>query len=265
MTMDQLPFTVDTIEMFLLMLTRVLTIVLLLPIFGSYAIPTQTRVGLALLITVLLFVSMPSAHAAVLPAHNSVAMMIFLIIKELLIGLAIGFTTVFIFAAVNFAARLVDVEMGFGMVELIDPTSEEMVTVMGQLWIVVFTIVLLLINGHYFFLLAVQKSFEVIPVFGLDFKAGPIAAHFSGMVGEVFVLALKMSAPVYVALILTEMALGVVARTVPQINIFFVGLPLKILVGIATTIIVFPMLGTLFKKIFEGLIQDIWSVLYLMA
>jgi flagellar biosynthesis protein FliR len=57
----------------------------------------------------------------------------------------------------------------------------------------------------------------------------------------------------------------VVARTVPQINIFFVGLPLKILVGIAVTVIVFPMLGTLFKKIFEGLIQDIWSVLYLMA
>jgi flagellar biosynthesis protein FliR len=265
MTMDQLPFTVDTIEMFLLMLTRVLAIVLLLPIFGSYAIPAQVRVGLALLLTVLLFVSMPSAHAAALPVHNSVAMMILCIMKELLIGLAIGFTTVFLFAAVNFAARLIDVEMGFGMVELVDPMSEEQITVMGQLWIVVFTILLLTINGHYFFLLAVRKSFELIPVFGLDFKAGPLAEHFSGMVGELFMLALKMSAPVYVALILTEMALGVVARTVPQINIFFVGLPLKILVGIAATVIVFPMLGLLFKKIFEGLIQDIWSVLYLMA
>jgi flagellar biosynthetic protein FliR len=263
--MDQLPFTVDTIEMFLLMLTRVLAIVLLLPIFGSYAVPVQIRVGLALLLTILLFMTMPSAHAAVPPAHNSVALMIFCIVKELLIGLTIGFTTVFIFAAVHFATRLVDVEMGFGMVELVDPLSEEQVTVMGQLWIVVFTIVLLGINGHYFFLLAVQKSFELIPVFGLDFQSGRIAAHFSGMVGELFVLALKMSAPVYVALILTEMALGIVARTVPQINIFFVGLPLKILVGIAATIIVFPMIGTLFRKIFEGLIQDIWSVLYLMA
>jgi len=263
--MDQLPFTLDTVELFLMMLTRVLTIVMLVPIFGSYSIPPQLKVALSLILTVLLFAAMPQAHAAPAASGYSSAMLVLLIIKELLIGLAVGFTSIFLFAAVNFAARLVDVEMGFGMVELIDPMSEEQITVMGQLWIVVFTIILLLINGHYFFLLAIQKSFEVIPVFGLSYQAGGIASHLSGMVATIFVIAIKMSAPVYVALILTEMALGVVARTVPQINIFFVGLPLKILVGIASTVIAFPMLAMLFRKIFERLIQDIWSVLYLMA
>jgi flagellar biosynthetic protein FliR len=265
MIMDQLPFTIDNIEMFLLMLVRVTAIIMLLPVFGSATIPPQVKVGLSLLLTVILFSGMPAAHSAALPLHNSIPLLVFSLIKECLIGLAMGYASIFLFAAVHFAARLVDTEMGFGMVELIDPTSEEMVTVMGQLWIVVFTIVLLLINGHYFFLLAIQKSFEIIPVLGVDFQAGRLVSHFSGMVGNIFIFALKMSAPIYVALILTEMALGVVARTVPQINIFFVGLPLKIVVGLGTAVIVLPLLGTLFRKIFEGLIKDIWAVLYIMA
>ncbi|MBN1127342.1 MAG: flagellar biosynthetic protein FliR [Chitinispirillaceae bacterium] len=263
--MDWLPFTLDTVEMFLLMFTRVIAIMLLLPIFGSANVPIQVRIGLSLLLTVVLFSSMPAAHAAVLPAHHSIGMMVFLIVKELAIGLIMGYTTLFLFAAVHFAGRLVDTEMAFSLVELVDPLSEEQVTVMGQLWVLVFSIILLTINGHYFFLLAVQKSFELIPVLGLDLEPGRLMSHFFVMTGNIFILSLKMAAPIYVTLILTLMALGVVARTVPQINIFFVGLPMKIMVGIATTVIVLPLLGTLFRKIFEGLIQDIWAVLYMMA
>jgi flagellar biosynthesis protein FliR len=263
--MDHLPFTVDTVELFLLMLVRVTAIMALFPIFGSYTIPAQAKIGLALVLTVLLFSSTVGLRPIAVPGHFSGAMLIFVLVKEVLVGLTIGFTSVFLFSAVHFAARLVDTEMGFGMVDLIDPMSEEPITVMGQLWIIVFTIFLLLINGHYFFLLAIQKSFELIPVLGADIQTGRLAAHFADMVGTVFVLALKMSAPVYVALILTEMALGVVARTVPQINIFFVGLPMKIIIGIGTAIVVFPMLATLFKNMFEGIVKDIWSVLYMMA
>jgi flagellar biosynthetic protein FliR len=263
--MDWLPFTLDNVEMFLLMFTRVISIMLLLPIFGSAAVPPQVRVGLSLLLTVVLFSSMPAAHAVLGPEHPSIGMLVFLIVKECLIGLIIGYTTLFLFAAVHFAARLVDTEMGFGLVEIIDPMSEEQVTVMGQLWIIVFSIILLLINGHYFFMLAVQKSFELIPVSGIDFQPGTLMSHFFVMVGNIFILALKMAGPIYVTLLLTLMALGVVARTVPQINIFFVGLPLKIMVGLVTTVIVFPLLATLFRNIFENLIKDIWTVLYLMA
>ncbi|MBN2036811.1 MAG: flagellar biosynthetic protein FliR [Chitinispirillaceae bacterium] len=263
--MDLLPFSLDTIEMFLLMFVRVITIIMLLPIFGAWAIPAQIKVALSLFLTIVLFMSMPEARTVALPEHHSFIYFVSLVFKEILIGLVMGYTSIFLFAAVHFAARLVDIEMGLGMVELIDPMSEEQVTAIGQLWIVVFTIMLLLINGHYFFLLAIQKSYALIPVLGLDFKAGPLAQHFVTMAGEVFVLAVKMSAPIYVALILTEMALGVVARTVPQINIFFVGLPLKIMLGLMTAVFVFPMIGTLFRKMFEGLIKDIWSVLYLMA
>ena len=89
--------------------------------------------------------------------------------------------------------------------------------------------------------------------------------HIITMISNIFILALKFSAPVYVTLFLTELALGVVARTVPQINIFFVGMPLKIIVGLGATILALPMLSVLFRKTVELLIQDIWRLLYLMA
>jgi flagellar biosynthesis protein FliR len=262
---DHLPFTIDTIEMFLLMFTRVVTIMAFLPIFGSSAIPPAMKVGLSLVLTGLIFAPTVGLHPLHIPGNFSGALLMVLIAKEVVVGLAIGFASTFLFAAVNFAARLVDTEMGFGMVELIDPFSEDMVTSQGQLWIIIFSIFMLLFNGHYFFLLAVQKSFDLIPVLGANFQAGNIASHFADMVGAVFVLAIKMSAPIYVTLIMTEMALGIVARTVPQINIYFVGLPMKIMIGLGATVIVLPTLAGLFKKIFEGLLQDIWAVLYMMA
>jgi flagellar biosynthetic protein FliR len=262
--MGELPFSLDTIELFFLMLVRVSCIVALLPVFGSVAVPNQVKVGLSLFLTILLFTTTMGAHSVELPLVN-MPTLVLLVIKEMVVGLAMGFASSFLFSAVNFAARLVDTEMGFGMVDLVDPMGEESVTVLGQLWVIVFTLILLAINGHYFFMIAIQKSFEVIPAAGVTIHAGPLAQHFIDMVGMVFVLALKMSAPIYVALILTEMALGVVARTVPQINIFFVGLPMKIVVGLGTAMLVFPMLAELFKRIFEGVLQDIWTILYMMV
>lgn len=263
--MDQLPISVDTIEAFLLVFARIATMLAMFPIFGAATIPPQAKVGLSLIVAMLVFIATPALHTVSAEGSPSVPILFLLIIKEVFVGLTIGFVGMFLFAAVQFAARLIDMEIGFGMVDLIDPMSEESITVMGQLWVIVFTIVLLLINGHYFFILAIEKSFAVIPLAGVNVHSGPIASHFSKMAADIFVLGLKMSAPVYVTLILTEITLGIVARTAPQINIYFVGMPGKILVGIATTVIAFPMLAGLFRKIFEGLMNDIWSVLYMLA
>ncbi len=263
--MDHLPFTVDTIEVFLLIFVRVSVIIALLPIFGSTSVAPQIKVGLSLMLSTIIMSSMPLAPVLVVPPGTPVAFLVLLVVKEAAVGFAMGFTASFLFAAVQFAARLIDSEMGFGMVDLIDPMSEESVSVVGQLWVVVFTVFLLLINGHFFFIIAIQKSFAVIPLAGEHFKAGLLASQFTDMVGDLFSLGIRMSAPMYVALILTEMALGIVARTVPQLNIFFVGIPMKIAVGLGSTIIAFPMVAGLFKKIFEGLLTDIWSVLYMMV
>lgn len=262
--MELIPFSLDQVEYFLLVFVRIVTTVSLLPVFGSYAIPVQLKVALSLILTIIIFNSVMSAGPEI--AHPfSVGTFILMIVKEVAVGLGIGFVASLLFTAVQFAGRLIDTEIGFGFVELIDPFTDEPVTVLGQLQVILFTILFLLFNGHYFLLLAIQKSFELIPLTGAHFPSGKLAFHVTSLVGNIFILALKFSAPIYVTLVLTELSLGVVARTVPQINIFFVGLPLKITVGLGAAIMVLPLLASLFRQMVEGLIQDIWRLLFLMA
>ncbi|MCL2219374.1 MAG: flagellar biosynthetic protein FliR [Chitinispirillia bacterium] len=257
--------SLDQIQYYLLMFVRVITMIALLPIFGAQYVPVQVKAFMGLLLTTALFSVQLTIGLPAFPGEFSLGLFFLLVIKEAMVGLAVGFASSFLFAAVNFAGRMVDTEMGFGFVEVIDPSSGEMATVLGQLQVILFTILFLLFNGHYFMLLTVQRSFEIIPLFTASFPGGPLTDHIASMTADVFILGLKLAAPVFVTLFLTQVALGIVARTVPQMNIFFVGLPLKILVGIATMIIVLPMLATLFRRMTEGIIQDIWKLLYLMS
>ncbi len=262
--MDWLPLTVDQIQYFLLIFVRISTVIALVPIFGSYQIPAQIKVALSITLAIIMFPVIMAAKPE-FPGSFSVALFMILVVKEAMVGLAIGFVTQLIFTAIQLAGQLVDTEMGFGFVEVADPFTEEPITVLGQFQIIIFTILFLAFNGHYFLLLAIEKSFQIIPLFSAHIPGGREAFHITSMMSNVFVLALRFAAPIYVTLILTEMALGVVARTVPQLNIFFVGMPLKIVLGLGTMIVVLPMLATLFKKSYEILIQDLWRLLYLMA
>lgn len=262
--MTTLPFTVDQAGHFFLIFVRIVTILALMPIFGSQAIMPQVKVAFALLLTILLFTGV-SAGARPLEGTLSPVLFGLLVVKEVLVGIAVGFVSSLLFTAVQFAGRLVDTEIGFGFVELMDPMSEETITVWGQLQVILFTILFLSFNGHYFMLLAVQRSFELIPLFGGELPGGKVAYHLTALTGAVFVTAIRFAAPVYVTLILSEIALGVVARTVPQINIFFVGMPLKIAIGLGTAAISLPMLATMFRGTVERLVQDIWRLLFLMA
>lgn len=262
--MSTLPFTVDQAGYFVLVFVRIVTILALMPVFGSFAVPPQVKAAFALILAMILFGAvMPEARMAA--GQFTMPLFGLLVVKEVMVGIAVGFVASTLFAAVQFAGRLVDVEIGFGFVELMDPMNNETVTVWGQLQVVLFMIIFLTINGHYFMLLAVQRSFELIPMLSGVLPGGKAAYHIVSITGAVFVTALKFSAPIYVTLVLSEIALGAVARTVPQINIFFVGMPLKIAVGLGTAALSLPMLAQLFRSTVERLVQDIWRLLLIMS
>jgi len=260
-----LMISLDQIQYYLLMFVRVITMLALLPIFGANFVPVQIKAALGLLLTSTLFSVHLAAGLPAFPGEFSLGLFSLLVIKEAMVGLAVGFASSFLFAAVQFAGRLIDTEMGFGFVEVSDPTTGEPATVLGQFQVILFTILFLLFNGHYFMLITIQKSFELIPLFAASFPGGPMTEHITSMTADVFIIGLKLSAPVFVVLMLTQIALGIVARTVPQMNIFFVGLPLKIMVGIGTMMIVLPMLASLFRRMTEAIIGDIWKLLYMMS
>jgi flagellar biosynthesis protein FliR len=253
----------DQINVFILVFVRITAIIVMLPVFGTDFLPIQLKAGFSLLLSILVFpFVMAHLHG---PVAFSIPLFVLGIAKEVFVGVAIGFASTVLFAVVQFAGMLIDRQSGMSMVELIDPTTEMEVTFTGQFLFLIFMIVFLVTNCHYFLIIAIQKSFEVIPLLGVHIPSDRLAGFLTDMVGNIFGLAIRLSAPVFVVLFLTSLGLAIVARTVPQINVFFVGLPLQISLAIITTMITLPILTTIFRRAVDLMVQDIWKLLYLMA
>jgi flagellar biosynthetic protein FliR len=260
--MDVLHPALADVHIFLLIFVRITAMTFLLPIFGSENVPVPAKVGLGIVLSLMM---MPLVQRGAIPVPRQFWEFVFLLVKELFVGMVVGYAASFLFVALRFAGQLIDLQMDMSMAQLVDPMDSTSTTVTEQLHILLFTIVFLLINGHYYLLMGIKRSFEVIPLLGVKVPGGQLAYYFTQLSGGVFVSAIKMAAPVYVTLTLTTLALGVVARTVPQMNVFFVGVPLKIGVGLVTMIIVLPSLVELFKGLVDTLMQDIWTLISMLA
>jgi flagellar biosynthetic protein FliR len=241
---------------FLLVLTRISGVFFLAPIFGSSNIPTQVKIGLSLMTSL---VVLPFIAGNVSPNMHIVDFAL-LLAKELTVGAIIGFTATLVFMGILLAGQIIDIQMGFGMVNVVDPLSNISVSIMGQFKNLLAMLVFLAINGHHFLFTALTKSFEIVPL--TTFELTPsITENFIGMVVNMFVIGLKIGGPAIGVLLITDFALGIIARTVPQMNVFIVGMPLKITIGFITIISMLSLLLIYFSQIMgqmpEQLIRSI--------
>ena len=227
------------------------------PVFGSQNIPRQVKAAFSLILALVIFpgVSLPAGvYLENIPGYA------LCVGKEILVGIIIGYVAALITASVQLAGHLVDMQIGFGLVNIVDPVSGRQITVIGQLQYIVAVLLFLGTNSHHVLLTAVAESYRLVPVaeFALsDACRAGIMALFRDM----FSLAFRIAAPVTCALLLTDVVMAVLARAVPQMNIFIVGFPLKILAGLAILAIAFPAFAGLLRGSFEGLGRDIVLVL----
>jgi len=256
--------TNQQIILFLLMFVRLTAILYLIPIFGHKVVQPRIRIGLAFFLSLILFPIAASKGAV--PEVRNLFGFFWMVIMEVGVGVVIGYFTLFIFGAVSFAGSIIDTDMGFAMLSLSDPVDETiMSTATGVFLTLIFTILFLLFNGHYFLLMALQKSFEYIPVGRAAFPSEPLAYAAAGAVTLLMEVAIRLAAPIMVVMFITSVALGIIAKTMPQMNIFFVGAPLKIGVGFLTIIVALPGLVKLFEWVVQRMYKDIWALLKIMA
>ncbi len=251
------------IQVFLLIFIRITAIISLLPVFGSNNVPRQLKVGLSFMIAILVFPFVGTPDT--LTENFHVALFIVSVIKELVIGMTIGYTSLFLMAAVQFAGRLIDTQMGFALTQVVDPFNNSPTTVAGQFQILIYSIIFLLINGHYFLLITLVRSFEVIPLFGMEIPSDSMLEFFIMISSRLFILAFKLAGPVFAVLLLGSLSLGIVARTVPQMNVFFVGIPMKIGIGLLVLGFALPAMTVVFREMTTILVDDLWKLLYIMS
>lgn len=177
--------------------------------------------------------------------------MILIIIKELLIGIATGLIGRFLFVGVQFGGQVIGTQMGFGIVNVLDPQNNAQISLVAQFQNIIMILFFLVIGGHLYIIQAIVKSFEMIPLGVFVFNKESyifIVTIFS----KIFLTALKITAPIFVTLLVTQVVLGIMGRLVPQLNILIIGFPIQIAGGL---IVIITSL-TFFYSMFESLMYE---------
>ena len=245
------------VEIYSLIFFRISGIIFTMPFFGSENVPRLVRIGLALVIT---FMLVPALNISGIPLPDNLWTYSAVIFKELFVGMAIGFVSMIVFHGIQFSGDLVGFQMGLRIGNIIDPMSDEQISVIGTTQNLLAVLLYLSLFWHHFLFEALAASFHVIPVAGVRLE-GPMAVEFIRMSGEVFVIALKMGAPLLAALFLADVALGFIARTAPQINVFIIGFPVKVGMGILLLGISLPFFVYVFTKLVRGMENNIMILL----
>ena len=243
--------------LFFMIFVRVGTIMVTVPIFGFDAVPLHTKAGLSVLLTLLLFSFADNGEVSI---PTELVPFVLMVMNEIIIGLIIGFTANILFVGVRFAGEIIGLDMGFGIVNVIDPLSGNQVSIIGQFKYLLALLLFLCINGHHFLLQALKVSFDLLPVTQSTFSSISVQKLIS-MSSEIFVVAIKVASAALAALFIASFIMGIIARTVPQMNIFIVGFPIKISVGFAMLLVSFPLFLYIFNKIYHIFERDLIEIM----
>ena len=227
---DLLAFNQDRVIVLVLALARVGGLFIMAPIFAARAAPMRVRVSIVFFVT-LAMLPLVGGLPPALAASPGLAIVLGMMAFETLVGFTLGLVAQLTFGAVQMAGQLAGIQMGIGLSNLIDPQTQEHITSLAQWQNLLALLIFLSVDGHHVLIRAVADSFTVLPIGG----GLPSAAGFGivlDLAGGLFVVALKIAAPVMVLLLLVNAAMGVLAKLIPQLNVFIVGFPLNVAAGL---------------------------------
>lgn len=234
---------------FLWPLTRILALIASAPILGNPGVPTRVKIGLAFLITVAVAPTLgpmpqvePGSHAGLL-----------ILAQQIVIGMAMGLTIRIVFVAVEMAGELIGLQMGLGFATFFNPMTKGFTPVIGQFLGLLATLAFLALNGHLQIIAVLSESFHALPISG-DVLAANGFRTLANWGGKIFIAGVLLSLPPMAALLITNLALGVLTRAAPQLNIFAVGFPLTLAIGMLTLSLTLPYFAPVLERLFtEGL------------
>jgi len=255
--LDFFSVLINQTAFFLLIFARISGIFSAAPFFRSRNIPTYAKAGISLLLSYIVY---PAVFSARTPLPDAMPAYVALVAGEFLLGLIFGFVSSLIMQAVQMAGHILDLQIGFGMVNIFDPQFGQPIPLLGNFKYILALMVFLATNGHHMLLSALVASFKLVPVTGVAIPAS-LAGFILDLVSGAFTIAFKISVPVLVSLVLADVAFGILARTMPQMNIFVVGIPAKLIIGIFALMMALPFYIAMLEVGFNGMYKDVYRLL----
>lgn len=257
-----LNYLIYSFSVFILIFIRATGIFVVAPFFSRNSIPMIAKIGLSLFLA---FILSPGIIPSTLINIDSYLQLAFYGFNEFVIGIIIGFIGFIYFSTLYLAGTIIDTQMGFGMVNVMDPQTNSQIPIMGSFYNILFTLIFLAINGHHFIIRSLVYSYNVLPIGGSPVFNEELTLHITAVMTEVFIFSIKLGAPILATILIANVLLGVLARSMPQMNVFIVGMPLKIGVGLVTTLITLQYLIPFSEKLFDRMFNSILIVLEILV
>ncbi len=255
--MDAIVDFYTQIDIFLLVFTRIIALLMVVPVFSDKQVPEIAKTGLALIISIIILYSNPVME---INYNASIVAYGFLILREVIVGLIIGFTVYMMFQVFFFVGHLISMASGLSMSNMLDPTIGQQVPVLGMLYHHVATALFLVTNGHHVIFRGLVHSYLLIPIGEGQVNAG-IIDQIITMINSYFVISLKIAAPIMVTMFILDFALGILARTAPQMNMFVIGFPIKIMVSMVMILTATILMSTAYRYVFDQIEINLLAVI----
>lgn len=241
-------FSYVDLEYFLMIFIRMSCFVITAPFFSTPNVPRRVKAGMAFIISVVVY-------TAILPheiiEYQSIISFAILVIKEAIAGLAMGFSANIVFSITTLAGKLADMEMGLSMVQMFDPVTRDQSGFMGTIYEYGVILILLVTNMHHYIIRAFIESYTLIPIGKVKLNSEKMVETVSRFLVDYVSIAFRFCLPVVAAIMLLNALLGVLAKTSPQMNMFAVGIQLKIFVGFAVVIVTIGLLPAVSEFLFR--------------
>ncbi|WP_165000325.1 flagellar biosynthetic protein FliR [Anaerophilus nitritogenes] len=258
--MEIIQSILDQIDIVLLVFARVIGIFVAAPVFSHNNIPPHIKIGFSFIVSLVIFPFVQVPQNFIIGSFYS---LLFISFKEIVTGLMIGFVCYLFFSCIYLVGSIIDMQIGFSMAEVMNPQDDTQIPLMGNLFYIMAILIFLSMNGHHTLIYALKYSFTSVPLNSLVIHESMIEKIIEIM-RSTFIIAFKMSAPILVTVFICNVVLGVLARTMPQMNVFIVGMPMKIFVGLLMILLMMPLYVGFFENIFTHMFENLYSFLNLV-
>lgn len=255
--MIDVQFTQANLEQLILIFVRISAFVFAAPYFSTTNVPRRARAGLSFCIAIILYQVLPKGSLA----YSTVIEYAVLVIKEATAGVLMGLSGTVCFSIITFAGRIIDMEIGFAMVSLFDPVSKEQTSITGTFYNFIFMLIMVVSDMPHYLLRAVVDAYELIPLGNVQFNMDSLYNSFLEYLLDYMILGFRIVLPVFAVILVTNIVLGVLAKVAPQMNMFVVGMQLKILMGLMTIFITIGMFTNVSDYIFTEMKKMIVSMI----
>lgn len=249
----------NNIDLFILIFTRFIGFFILLPVFSGQNVPITSKIFVAMAISLLVAIS---GNVTIPSYNNNIFGFLALITTEFLTGFIVGFTIYLFMSTFLFAGQLIDYQIGFSMVSVYDPVSQIQVPITGNLYYLIMTAFFVQSGSLNYFIYEMFESYKILPV-GNAFIIGNdnLMFYIISAIISFFEIGVKISLPIVGTILVVDIVLGILVKAVPQMNVFVVGMPLKVFIGLIIFYLIVPFFGEIYRYVMEFMMKYVMNII----